>query len=105
MAEKSKETKKTGVSEKKSDKLSYEQLEQVANNLSNKCQQLYRELYDAKAEIAHFDAMGLLMNILEHGEYFNSSFVERCAKKIETSVSNELDKADKLEQENNTQEA
>ena len=105
MAEKSKETKTRGVTDKKSDKLSYEQLEQVANNMGRKCQQLYDELQNARAEIARFDAVGLLLNIIANGEHFDASFIDRCALKIQNDVSAELDKAEKLEEEKDVQQA
>lgn len=96
MEEKNKKEKKVTND---SQKLTYEQLEQVANNLNNQCKQMYDKLMEAQKIIADFNEIGMLLSIIEVGENFDSEFINRCSLKIQETVSKLLDKADKLESE------
>lgn len=87
-----------------SKKLSYEELEQVANNLNVQCKQLYSKLCEAQEVIASFNNIGMLLSVLEKAEYFDSEFITRSAKKIQDVVSQLLDKSDAMEKEQNEQE-
>ena len=98
MEEKSK-TVEMKPTQKKSEKLTYEQLENVANDLNMQCKQLYAKLQNAQKIINEFNDLGLLLEIIGKGEYFSTGFVERCSDMVEKLVSSTLDNYDKLEQE------
>lgn len=98
MKEKSKVV-KTEETAKKDEKLTYEQLEQVASNLNDKCRQLYKQLQDAQAVIAEFNEIGMLLAILDKSENFEIPFVERCAKKVQDIITKALDASEKQEEE------
>ena len=93
--EKSKEIKMDG---KKPEKLTYEQLEQVAGNLNKQCQQFYSQLQEANRTISEFNEIGLLLDVLGKSEYFSSDFVNRCASKIEGIITKAFDEAEKQEE-------
>lgn len=78
-------------------KLTYEQLENVANNLNSQCKQLYDKLCEAQEIIAGFNDVGLLLSIIDKSEYFESAFITRCVDKIQTTMGKMLDKSDELE--------
>ena len=98
MKEKSKVVKMEETA-KKDEKLTYEQLEQVASNLNDKCRQLYKQLQDAQAVIAEFNEIGMLLAILDKSEHFEIPFVERCAKKVQDIITKALDASEKQEEE------
>ena len=95
---KSKEVKMEG----KQEKLTYEQLEQIAGNLQQQCQQLYSQLKDAQNTIAEFNEIGLLLDILDKSEHFSEYFITRCANKIEDIVLKALDAADEQDKKKET---
>lgn len=84
---------------KKNEKLTYEQLEQVASNLNDKCRQLYKQLQEAQAVIAEFNEIGMLLAIIDKGDSFEIPFVERCAKKVQQIITKALDASEKKEEE------
>ena len=88
------------VSEVKSEnkKLSYEELEKIASNLNNQCKQLYQELMETRQVLANFNDVGLLLSIIDKSEYFDTSFVERCIKKVQTIITEMMDNADKAKE-------
>jgi hypothetical protein len=81
--------------EAKDEKLSYEQLEQIAINLNQQCQQLQQQLHQAQQTIANFNGMevvvSLLMDILGKSEFFSEDFIARCVNKIEFIASKAMD--------------
>lgn len=100
MEKKSKTISMTGKpNENATEKLSYEQLEQVAGNLNMQCRQLQNSLHEAQQIISGFNVVELLLSIIEKGEYFESSFIDRCVFKIQSGVTTLLDNADKNEEE------
>lgn len=100
MEKKSKTISMTGKpNENATEKLSYEQLEQVAGNLNMQCRQLQNSLHEAQQIISGFNVVELLLSIIEKGEYFESSFINRCVSKIQSGVTTLLDNADKNEEE------
>ena len=89
--------------QEESQKLTYEQLEQVANKLNSQCQVLYKDLQEARSIIQDFNDIGMLLSVLEKGEHFSDSFVTRCAMKIEEVITGMLNQADlRKEQAENT---
>lgn len=87
------------TNEKATEKLSYEQLEQIAGNLNMQCRQLQNSLREAQQVISGFNVVELLLSIIEKGEYFESSFIDRCVGRIQSGVTTLLDNADKNEEE------
>lgn len=71
-------------------KLTYEQLEGVANNLNQQCQQMYSKLKEAQEIIANFNVVGMLLDIMDKAEYFNEDFVQMCTTRIQSSVTDML---------------
>jgi hypothetical protein len=86
MEEKTKKAKVQSL-EKKQDKLTYEQLEQVAGNLNQQCQKLYSQLQEARNMLNGFQVVDLLLTILKQGEHFSDSFLDKCVSKVEEIVS------------------
>jgi hypothetical protein len=80
-------------------KLSYEQLEQVARDTVMQRNQLQVELQKARQLINEFNDLGLLLDIIKHGENFSSEFIVRCIDRVEKMVSVALDNYDKMEAE------
>jgi hypothetical protein len=78
-------------------KLSYEELERIANQLNGQCKNLYNQLQEAQSVIANFNDVGMLLSIIKQGENFNAAFIERCSKKVEKIVTQMLDSADENE--------
>lgn len=89
---------------KEDEKLSYEQLEQVAGNLNRQCQQLHAQLRSAQNVIAEFNELNMLLEILGKGEHFTEQFVTRCASKIEDMVTRALDASEKREESNSEEQ-
>ena len=98
--EKSKEVKMSGEAQKQ-EKLSYEQLEQLAGNLNKQCQQFYNQLQEANRTISEFNEIGMLLDILDKGEHFSEEFVTRCSTKIESIITRALDDSEKQESAKN----
>ena len=96
--EKSKEVKMDAQAQPQ-EKLSYEQLEQLAGNLNKQCQQMYTKLQEANRAIAEFNEIGLLLDVLGKAEYFSDNFVSRCSVKIEGIITKAFDEAEKQEEE------
>lgn len=80
------------VSKPKEDaKLSYEELERVAANLNQQCNSLYRQLKETQAALADINEIGVLLSIIDKSEHFDAAFIDRCASKIQTVVTEALD--------------
>ena len=98
MDKKSKEVKMDAG--KQNQKLSYEQLEKVANDLNNNCNMLYRQLQQAQNTIAEFNEIGMLLDVIKQAEQFSPEFIDRCAKKIEELITKALDESEKQQEQN-----
>lgn len=97
MEKKSKTVKMNGAvtDGKNGGKLNYEQLEQVAGSLNQRCNMLYQQLQQAQNTIAEFNEIGMLLDVLKQAEQFSSQFVERCASKIEELITKAMDESEK----------
>ena len=63
-------------------KMSYEQLEQVAHQLSEQARQLYSQLQ--KSNLGNmFKRLDYLFKVVENGHVFKQDFLDRCIKEIE----------------------
>lgn len=67
---------------KSTQKMSYEELEQVAAQLSQQAQQLYARLQQAEMSNM-FKRLDLLFKVVESAHAFNPEFVAKCVKEIE----------------------
>lgn len=63
-------------------KMSYEQLEQVAHQLSEQARQLYGQLQ--KSNLSNmFKRLDYLFKVVENSHMFKQDFLDRCVKEIE----------------------
>lgn len=63
-------------------KMSYEQLEQIAHQLSEQARQLYGQLQ--KSNLSNmFKRLDYLFKVVENGHIFKQDFLDRCVKEIE----------------------
>ena len=101
--EKSKEAKmnaqKGNVENPGQEKLSYEQLEQIAGNLNQQCRQMQEHIRNLQQAIAEFNEIGMLLDVLGESEHFSEMFVTRCANKIEELITKAMDASEKQEEE------
>lgn len=75
------------------EKLSYEQLENVAHQLSEQVKQLYMKLQAANMSNM-FKRLDYLFKVVENGHMFKQDFLEKCIAEIEEimTVPEETDK-------------
>lgn len=64
------------------EKMSYEQLENVAHQLSEQSRQLYMKLQAANMNNM-FKRLDYLFKVLENGHMFNQDFLTKCVSEIE----------------------
>ena len=78
------------------EKLSYEQLENVAHQLSEQTKQLYMKLQAANMNNM-FKRLDYLFKVVENGHMFKQDFLEKCIAEIEEimTVPEETDKEEK----------
>lgn len=63
-------------------KMTYEQLEQVAHQLSEQVKQLYRKLQETNM-ITMFKRLDYLFKVVENKDSFNGGFVQSCVDEIQ----------------------
>ena len=83
------------------EKLSYEQLEQIAGNLNQQCRQMQEHIRNLQNALAEFNEVGMLLDILGKSEHFNEKFITRCSSKIEEIISKAMDASEKKEEDKN----
>lgn len=66
----------------KTEKMSYEQLENIAHQLSDQVKQLYAKLQEANMMNA-FKRLDYLFKVIENGHAFSESFTTKCINEIE----------------------
>lgn len=76
-------------------KLSYEELENVANELHNKCNELFEELQNANLQNM-FMRLDFLFKVLKNSKEFDAEFVSLCAEEIKNIMI--IKKTDKTEE-------
>ncbi len=81
--------------EEPSQKFTYEQLENIAVNLTTQRNQLQAQLNEANKIIDNFNILGMLLSILGKESFFDPKFIDRCSLKIQTLVTETLDEIDK----------
>lgn len=65
----------------KQEKMSYEQLENVAHQLSEQARQLYAKLQEANMANA-FKRLDYLFKVLEYASRFDKEFVDKCVAEV-----------------------
>ena len=81
--EENKETKMEPTTEAaRPEKMSYEQLENIAHQLSNQAKQLYAKLQEANM-VNMFKRLDYLFKVVENTHAFNEAFVAKCVAEIE----------------------
>lgn len=70
------------IMERKNEKMSYEELENVAAQLSQQSQQLYARLQQVEMSNM-FKRLDLLFKVIESAHAFSTEFVAKCVKEIE----------------------
>lgn len=80
------------------EKMSYEQLNNIAHQLSEQNRQLYMKLQEANMSNM-FKRMDYLFKVLEVPEMFTPEFVDKCAKEIESLMTLPEVKEDEKEEE------
>ncbi len=81
------------------EKLSYEQLEQIAGNLNQQCRQMQQVINNQQQAIAEFNEIGMLLDVLGKNEHFSKKFVTRCSNKIEELITKAMDASEKQDKE------
>lgn len=64
------------------EKMSYEQLENIAHQLSDQAKQLYAKLQEANM-VNMFKRLDYLFKVVENAHAFNEAFVAKCVAEIE----------------------
>lgn len=70
------------VKDGRPEKLSYEQLENIAHQLSEQAKQLYAKLQEANLTNM-FKRLDFLFKVVENAHAFNEDFVTKCVTEIE----------------------
>lgn len=92
--------KPTPASEERPQKMSYEQLENIAHQLSEQAKTLYARLQEANMTNM-FKRLDYLFKVVENAHTFNEEFVAKCVTEIEelmTVPENEEETEDKTEE-------
>lgn len=79
-------------------KLTYEQLEQLAGNLSKQNEQLYNRVVEQNFQNI-ITRLGLLFKVVENSDKFNTEFVVMCSEEIEKTLTLPEKEEDKKEEE------
>lgn len=66
-------------------KLTYEELEQAANQLSEQVRGLYMQLQQA-TDANFFKRIDYLFKVVENSDKFNPEFVMQCTKELESTL-------------------
>lgn len=75
------EQKKTQKKEARPEKMSYEQLENVAHQLSEQNKQLYTKLQEINM-VNVFKRLDYLFKVLEYNHMFDEEFVTKCSTEV-----------------------
>ena len=78
-------------------KLSYEELENVAKQLSEQNRQMYMKLQEMNT-VNLFKRLDYLFKVLEDNVHFGNKFVDKCAKEIEEIITIPEEKEEKKEE-------
>lgn len=96
MEEKKEQTVNT-TENQRPEKMSYEQLENIAHQLSEQAKQLYAKLQEANMNNA-FKRLDYLFKVLDYREVFSTEFYVKCVEEIEEFMT--IPEEDDKEREN-----
>lgn len=85
------------------EKMSYEQLENVAHQLSEQAKQLYAQLQAANMTNM-FKRLDYLFKVVENGHVFNQEFLNKCIAEIEEHMTIPEEVEETENKENETEE-
>lgn len=85
------------------EKMSYEQLENVAHQLSEQAKQLYAQLQAANMTNV-FKRLDYLFKVVENGHVFNQEFLNKCVAEIEEHITIPEEIEETENKENETEE-
>ena len=85
------------------EKMSYEQLENVAHQLSEQSRQLYMKLQAANMNNM-FKRLDYLFKVVENGHMFNQDFLTKCVSEIEELMTVPEDTEEEDTTDNKTEE-
>lgn len=85
------------------EKMSYEQLENVAHQLSEQAKQLYAQLQAANMTNM-FKRLDYLFKVVENGHVFNQEFLNKCVAEIEEHITIPEEVEETENKENETEE-
>ena len=80
----------------KPEKMSYEQLEQVAHQLSEQARQLYSQLQKSNLNNM-FKRLDYLFKVVENGHIFDQDFTNKCIDEIENIMTIQEESEDNTE--------
>ena len=92
--------------EKKEEKMSYEQLQNVAHQLSEQVRQLYAKLQEANM-VNIFKRLDYLFKVVEHSSKFDIEFLEKCISEIQEilTIPENKEENNEKEEEDNDEES
>ena len=92
--------------EKKEEKMSYEQLQNVAHQLSEQVRQLYAKLQEANM-INIFKRLDYLFKVVKHSSKFDIEFLEKCISEIQEilTIPENKEETNEKEEEDNDEES
>lgn len=85
------------------EKMSYEQLENVAHQLSEQAKKLYAQLQAANMTNV-FKRLDYLFKVVENGHVFNQEFLNKCIAEIEEHITIPEEVEETENKENETEE-
>ena len=87
-------------------KMSYEELENVAHQLSEQVRQLYAKLQEANM-INIFKRLDYLFKVVEHSSKFDIEFLEKCISEIQEilTIPENKEETNEKEEEDNDEES
>lgn len=91
----------TAKSEQKPEKMSYEQLENIAHQLSEQAKQLYTRLQEANMTNM-FKRLDYLFKIIENKDSFSDAFLTKCITEVEELMTIPEKSEEDLEAESKT---
>ena len=82
---------KTSETPKRNEKLSYQELENIARQLDEQARTMYQELQESKLE-NYFTQLNFLFKVLDHPDLFPKKFITEITDRIITEMAIKEDK-------------
>lgn len=96
-----KKSKKLEIVDKEQEekKLSYEELEKVAMHWHKQFMEAAKQASNLQQVLSNVNDISILLSILDKAEYFDSSFIEECASRIQETTEKMLKGVEEEEKE------